>query len=100
MENIANQNPNHFDMNHHPNHSVFDRLHTASIRNTRLNLNSSINSGDMETIHETQRDSGLFNEPSRIINHQTQISKNPQRNTQNNNKSMLSNPVRVLSPDA
>jgi len=91
-----------------PNKSVFMRLHATSIRNTRTHLNSSLNGEEAMMIgpgdHEPRecKNGGagfLMNEPSRIVN-QSEIFKKPQRNPQANaNKSMLTLPARVLTPD-
>ena len=104
------------NVNNYNNSSVFERLHTTSIRNKRTHiLNNSFNnelnnSFGNDTImndennndnHNHNHNNGVFNEGSRVISSQTEISKKPQRNTNNNNnaKSLLMNPVRVLTPD-
>ena len=86
------------DENHKANPSVFRRLHKTRIRNTRPNLNNSINSNGDECMD--QNDSGILLEPSRVV-HNQEIAKKAQRNNNNiGSKSMLiAAPVRLLTPD-
>eukprot|EP00483_Globobulimina_turgida_P012092 UN12114 len=85
------------------NSNVFERLHTTSIRNTRLtHLNNSMNEAcvmEAGVEREEVNEIGIGNEPLRVFN-PNEISKKPQRNINNNNaKSMLLNPHRIDSGD-
>jgi len=83
------------DENHKTNPSVFRRLHKTRIRNSRPNLNNSMNSNGDESLD--QNDSGILLEPSRVIYNQ-EITKKAIRNNVST-KSMLMAPIRVLTPD-
>ena len=109
--NNINSNNNSFNENSFNDSSVFDRLHTASIRNKRHNtshydLNSSLNMDQIDNNNDqmlVNNNNNNNNEALRVIAAENEISKKPQRNNNNNNngnKSLLMNPVRVLTPDA
>merc|ERR1712087_871565 len=90
---------------------VFQRLHSTSIRNTRLHLNSSCNGEEQMNFnssilsvpdddhpHAPATLTGmLLAEPARVVRND-EIAKKPQR-VSKAGSSMLVNPVRILSPD-
>jgi len=88
------------------NKSVFMRLHKTAIRHTRHHMNNSALHGEEVMMFPAEdRNSiggmnSLMNEPSRIFP-QNEIHKKPQRNPQPNstNKMILTQPVRLLTPD-